>query len=142
MALANDHPAIEHRVNRGPTAILGNRERSQERRGGYKEDEVETRPNIKEGHIKIGGLLDQERIMGVLRLHPFPERRTYSEQWNKEQRHDRKKATHIFQLPADDDAPLGIHRMMDQRPEESSHADGQEKRVGKEIGESELLRDR
>ena len=98
-----------------------------------------TRPDVKEGHVEIGGLLDQERIVGVLRLHPLPERRTHSEQWHEEQRHHRQKAGHVFQLPADDYAPLGIHRMMHKRPEESAHANGEKKRVSKEVGKGELL---
>ena len=41
---------------------------------------------------------------------------------NKEEREDNEKSTKIFQLPADNDRPFGVDRVMDNRPKETAGA--------------------
>ena len=72
--------------------------------------------------------------------HPIPQLWSHEDERDEEDTHHNKETTNVFHLATNDNTPLGIDGMVHERPEKPAHADGEEKREGKEVGECELLR--
>ena len=133
-------PAVEDRVARRGVLVLQDRVCAEPSRRHRKKEKVKCSAEPKKPGGEIRPFLEQERVPRVFRKHPIPELRPHKNERHKEQSHHREQAGEVLQLAADDDAPLRIHRMMDEDPEERARADREEKHEREKVGERELLR--
>ena len=71
--------------------------------------------------------------------HPIPEFWCHEDERDEQNPHYHQETGHVFQLATDNHAPFGIHRMVNEGPEETAHANGEEECESEKVGEGELL---
>ena len=108
--------------------------------GHCKEQEIKRSTDPEELLGEIGPLFIEKNVLSWKFGHPIPQLWSHEDKRDEEDTHHNKETTNVFHLATNDNTPLGIDGMVHERPEKPSHADGEEKREGKEVGECELLR--
>src|SRR5207244_6596097 len=111
--------------------VLPHGESAEQLRRDDKECEDNNRAYEKEPPVKIGALRIERRIMSRRSIHPFVKMMPKKQHGNEEQCHDGEERSDILQLTPDNDRPLGIGCVMNDRPEKAADTEGEEKREGK-----------